>query len=291
MSWVVSLVLAFALLGAVAEAVIALTGLAAPAARAIGFVLVLLAIEGAFALLARSVVTPLVASVHAVPGGAIADRALGVIPSVLRALVITAIGLAALLVLPVGNDVRGAIDGSRLGRALVSEVAAVQPYLGQLLGDEGSGLFVTRIDADQIQQLDLPDDLDLEADAQAEAQMLALVNEARAEIGLRPLALDPRLVPVGRAHSTEMFRLRYFGHISPVTGSPFDRLAAAGITYSRAGENLAYAHSVAVAHRGLMESPGHRANILRPEFTRIGIGVISAGPYGRMFTQVFLTPP
>jgi hypothetical protein len=219
-SWVVSLVLAFALLGAAAEAVIALTGLAAPAARAIAFVLVLLAIEGAFALLARSVVTPLVASVHAVPGGAIADRALGVIPSVLRALVITAIGLAALLVLPVGNDVRGAIDGSRLGRALVSEVAAVQPYLGQLLGDEGSGLFVTRIDADQIQHLDLPEDLDLEADAQAEAQMLALVNEARAEIGLRPLALDPRLIPVGRAHSTEMFRLWYFGHVSPVTGAP-----------------------------------------------------------------------
>lgn len=291
MSWVVSLVLAFALLGAASEAVVALTGVAAPAARAIAFVVVLLAIEGAFAVLSRFVVSPLVASVHAVPGGAMADRALGVIPSVIRALVVTAIGLAALLVLPVGNDVRGAIDGSRIGRALVSEVAAVQPYLGQLLGDDAQGLFVTRIDADEIQQLDLPDDLTLEPDVQAESQMLALVNEERAERGLRPLALDPQLVPVARAHSTEMFRLRYFGHVSPVTGTPFDRLAAAGIEYSRAGENLAYAHSVAVAHRGLMESPGHRANILRPEFTRIGIGVISAGPYGRMFTQLFLTPP
>ena len=93
-----------------------------------------------------------------------------------------------------------------------------------------------------------------------------------------------------REHSAEMFSLRYFGHISPVSGSPFDRLEAAGIAYSRAGENLAYAQSVAVAHRGLMQSEGHRENILRPEFTRIGIGVISAGPYGRMFTQMFLTP-
>jgi uncharacterized protein YkwD len=87
-----------------------------------------------------------------------------------------------------------------------------------------------------------------------------------------------------------MFRLKYFGHQSPVAGSPFDRLAAAKIPYSRAGENLAYAHSVAIAHRGLMESQGHRENILRPEFTRIAIGVVAAGAYGRMFTQLFLTP-
>ena len=87
-----------------------------------------------------------------------------------------------------------------------------------------------------------------------------------------------------------MFKLKYFGHQSPVSGSPFDRLKAAGITYTRAGENLAYAQSVAVAHRALMDSPGHRENILRPEFTRIGIGVINAGAYGRMVTQLFITP-
>lgn len=291
MSWVVSLLLAFATLGAAAEIVVELTSIPAPAARAVGFIVVLLAIEGLFAVAARFVVAPLIRTVHATRAGALADQALGVIPSVLRALVVTAIGLAALLVLPVGNDVRGAIDGSRLGSALVSEVAAVQPYLGRLLGNDAGALFVTKIDADQQQGLDLPEDLELEADAQAEAQMLQLVNEERARVGLRPLSLDPRLVPIGRAHSEEMFRLRYFGHNSPVTGSPFDRIEAAGIEYSRAGENLAYAQSVAVAHRGLMESPGHKANILRPEFTRIGIGVISAGPYGRMFTQVFLTPP
>lgn len=290
-SWLVSLVLAFAFLGAAARLVVELTGMAAPTARALGFVVVLLAVEGAFAVVGRFAMWPLVRAVHATRIGVIADRALGVIPSVLRALVVTAIGLAALVVLPVGNDVRGAIDGSRLGRALVSEVAAVQPFLGQLLGGEASGLFVTKIDASSRQELDLPADLELDPDPQAEAQMLALVNEERAALGLRPLALDPRLIPVARSHSEEMFRLRYFGHVSPVTGSPFDRLDKARIPYSRAGENLAYAHSVAVAHRGLMQSQGHRENILRPEFTRIGIGVISAGAYGRMFTQLFLTPP
>ncbi|MGH2500680.1 MAG: CAP domain-containing protein, partial [Candidatus Limnocylindria bacterium] len=124
----------------------------------------------------------------------------------------------------------------------------------------------------------------------AERALAELVNEARRAHGLPALTIDPRLVAVARAHSTEMFRLEYFGHQSPVSGSPFDRLDAAEIAYTRAGENLAYAHSVAIAHRGLMDSPGHRANILRPEFTRIGVGAISAGPYGRMFTQLFLTP-
>ena len=196
-----------------------------------------------------------------------------------------------MVVLPVGNDVRAAVDGSGLARVLVAQIAVVQPVLDQLVREgDGAPPLVTRLAADERQQLDLPAELTLEADPLSERQLVALVNEERVAAGLAPLELDPRLVPVARAHATEMFRLRSFSHVSTVTGTPFDRLFAAGIRYTRAGENLAYARSVATAHRGLMDSPGHRENILRPEFTRIGIGVISAGPYGRMFTQLFLTP-
>ena len=120
--------------------------------------------------------------------------------------------------------------------------------------------------------------------------MLRLLNQERTSRGLPALELDTRMVPVARQHSLEMFQLAYFGHQSPVLGSPFDRLQAAKISYTRAGENLAYARTVAVAHRGLMDSPGHRENILRPEFTRVAIGVVTAGSYGRMFTQLFITP-
>lgn len=291
LSWVLSLLIAFATLGAMAKAVVDIAHIPAPVARGVAFVVVLLAVEGTFALVGRFAVWPVVRFVHAMPLGSVIDRVLGIVPSVLRALVVTAIGLAALVVLPLGNDLRVAIDASRLGSALVSGVAAAQPYLGGLLGGDASALFVTKIDATQRQELDLPQGLELQIDAEAEARMLALLNRERADRGLRPLELEPRLVPIAREHSREMFALRYFGHQSPVTGSPFDRLDAAGIAYARAGENLAYAQSVTVAHQGLMSSEGHRANILRPEFTRIGIGVVSAGPYGRMFTQVFLTPP
>ena len=45
-----------------------------------------------------------------------------------------------------------------------------------------------------------------------------------------------------------------------------------------------------VAHRGLMESESHRENILQPDYAEVGIGVVSAGVYGRMFVQLFLAP-
>ena len=288
-TWIVAIPAALILQSPLGS-LIAGTGLAAPLARTLGFVLVLLVIESGFAVLGSVAMTPFVRRLHADRMFGTADRVLGVVPSVLRTLVVAAVALAAALILPVGNDVRTAIDASRIGQVLVEQIAIVQPALSALAGQDESALFVTKLAADQTEKLDLPDGLTLVPDPDAEQAMLKLVNDERVAQGLRPLELDPRLVPVARQHSEEMFRLKYFGHQSPVNGSPFDRLATAKISYTRAGENLAYAHSVAVAHRGLMDSQGHRENILRPEFTRIGIGVMSAGSYGRMFTQLFITP-
>jgi uncharacterized protein YkwD/uncharacterized membrane protein required for colicin V production len=289
-TWIVAIPVALILQGPLGS-LLAGVGLALPVARTLGFVLVLVVIESGFGLLGNLWVVPFVKRLHADRTFGTADRVLGVVPSLLRTLVIAAVALAAALVLPVGNDVRSAIDGSRIGQVLVEQVAVMQPALSALAGqDAGGPLLVTRLGADQTQKLELPDNLTLVPDLEAEAQLLKLLNDERTSRGLVALELDTRLVPIARQHSEEMFRLKYFGHQSPVNGSPFDRLAAAKITYSRAGENLAYAQSVAVAHRSLMDSPGHRENILRPEFTRIGIGVISAGSYGRMFTQLFITP-
>ena len=290
-TWAVALVSAIALQGPLTERLAPLVSWPVPVVRAAIFVALVLVLESIFALGGRFLIAPAARAVHRIAPLAAADRVLGVVPAVVRAVLVIAVALAALLVLPLGNDVRAAIDGSRLARVLIAQVSVVQPLLGQLVGEgDGAPLLVTRLGADERQSLDLPADLSLEADPEAERQLVELANEERASRGLGPLELDPRLVPVARAHSTEMFRLRYFSHLSPDRGSPFDRLAAAGIGYSRAGENLAYARSVATAHRGLMESAGHRENILRPEFTRIGVGVVAAGPYGRMFTQLFLTP-
>ncbi|MGI6604792.1 MAG: CAP domain-containing protein [bacterium] len=120
-----------------------------------------------------------------------------------------------------------------------------------------------------------------------EAQMLELVNQERAKAGLKPFVVDKGLVETARAKSRDMVENNYFGHISETLGSPFDQMSAAGISYRYAGENIAGAPTVAQAHNGLMNSPGHRANILSANFTRIGIGIVDGGPYGKMFTQQF----
>jgi len=120
-----------------------------------------------------------------------------------------------------------------------------------------------------------------------EQQMVNLVNQERTNQGLKALAVDTRLVKVARMKSMDMIKNNYFGHQSPVYGSPFDLLKSQGITYHTAGENLAGNSSVTSAHTGLMKSSGHRANILNANFTKIGIGIIKGGPYGLMISQEF----
>jgi uncharacterized protein YkwD len=267
-------------------------GVSLATAQPIGFIVVLVLVEALFSIAGFFALTPIVRAVHRVRAIETVDRVLGTIPAAARALFVMAIVLAAVVVSPVSSDVKALVESSRIARGLIDQISALQPTLANLSGQVGETvpLFVTKLGEDQREELDLPSDLQLSADPVAERQMFDLVNDERTAVGLAKLQWDDRLLPVARQHSEEMFRLKYFAHQSPVSGSPFDRLKAANITYARAGENLAYAQSVSVAHRGLMQSQGHRENILRPEFTHIAIGVISAGPYGRMFTQMFVTP-
>ena len=122
----------------------------------------------------------------------------------------------------------------------------------------------------------------------AEQQMVGLVNAERAAAGLAPLSIDVRLVATARAKSQDIVDGGYFDHNSPTLGSPFDQMRAAGIGYRSAAENLSGNQTVKAAHQSLMNSPGHRANILSTKFTRIGIGIIEGGQYGLMVTQQFI---
>ncbi|MFZ5822981.1 MAG: CAP domain-containing protein [Bacillota bacterium] len=122
----------------------------------------------------------------------------------------------------------------------------------------------------------------------AEQQMLDLVNRERANAGLAPLKADLELTRVARLKSQDMINRDYFSHQSPTYGSPFDMIKRFGISYRTAGENIAGNGSVSGAHTSLMNSPGHRANILSTKYTHIGIGIRDGGPYGKMFTQMFV---
>jgi uncharacterized protein YkwD len=79
----------------------------------------------------------------------------------------------------------------------------------------------------------------------------------------------------------------YFSHIDAQGHDPFYRMKAAGISFGAAGENLALAPTIKLAHQGLMNSPGHKANILSTHYRTVGMGIIYAGQYGYMITQEF----
>jgi uncharacterized protein YkwD len=84
-----------------------------------------------------------------------------------------------------------------------------------------------------------------------------------------------------------MFAKGYFAHVNLEDEDPFDRMRNEKVRFLRAGENLALAQTLTIAHNGLMNSPGHRANILQPGFGRVGIGILDGGIYGLMITQNF----
>ncbi len=119
-----------------------------------------------------------------------------------------------------------------------------------------------------------------------EEQVVKLVNQARAQNGLKPLTANWELARMARYKSQDMHDKNYFSHTSPTYGSPFDMMRSFGISYRAAGENIAmgYATPQAVMN-AWMNSPGHRANILNPSFTQIGVGYVANGNY---WTQEFI---
>lgn len=120
------------------------------------------------------------------------------------------------------------------------------------------------------------------------------INAERAAKSLGALTMDEGLRTVARAHSQDMIDRSFFDHTNPDGDNVGGRLTEAGITYAMAGENIAwnmgYADPVATAVEGWMNSPGHRANILRAEFTHTGIGIAVTADHTYYFTQVFTGP-
>ncbi len=124
--------------------------------------------------------------------------------------------------------------------------------------------------------------------AESEAELVRLLNADRKQAGLSPLSLDERLTKIARAHSEEMAKKRTVFHHSPTTGTPEDRVRRARIKNSMLAENLAQASTEEEAERSLLDSPGHRRNILDPALTKVGIGVAAiVTPQGHR--QLYIT--
>lgn len=111
---------------------------------------------------------------------------------------------------------------------------------------------------------------------------LDLLNSDRTAHSLAPLRINAQLSKLAENYARDMINRDYFSHTTPEGLSPFDRMRKQNIVFNRAGENLAFNVSVAAAQQAFMNSPGHRANVLDPYYTQVGLGVVN-GPNGRVY--------
>ena len=217
------------------------------------------------------------------------NRFLGILPGFITGVIYATIIAALLLALPLWDGVTHSTRNSKIANRLSTTVEwlneKLSPVFDKAISQTINNLTIHPASNESV-KLPFKDDHP-EVRADLEAKMLQLVNEERIQRGLSPLKPDPELTEVARAHSRDMFARGYFAHITPEGKSPFDRMNEARVHYSTAGENLALAHSLSIAHNGLMNSPGHRANILNTSFGRVGIGILDGGFYGLMVSQEF----
>jgi hypothetical protein len=104
----------------------------------------------------------------------------------------------------------------------------------------------------------------------AESQFVTLINQLRQSKGLRPLAVDPRLVTVARNWSAQMASSKTLSHNGSFS-------AQAPGDWVKLGENVGYGGDVNTIHQAFVNSPHHYANLVDPAFNAVGIGVVVSG--------------
>lgn len=220
-----------------------------------------------------------------------ANAWLGASVSAINGLILVTFFLLVIVSLPLRGTIRQDIKSSIIGNKLLVLAAKyggdVTAQLDQVTKQAVKFLTVTPKSNERILLPSGPDTADISVDTVSEAKMVDLINVERARAGVGKLTVSAGLTAIARAYSRDMFERRYFSHYSPEGKDVGYRLEAAGISFQVAGENLAYAPDVDTAHQGLMNSEGHRRNILDPSFHKIGIGIMDGGMYGKMVTQVF----
>jgi uncharacterized protein YkwD len=130
--------------------------------------------------------------------------------------------------------------------------------------------------------------------ASVQSKLFDLIQADRQRAGQKPIARMEALEAVALAHSIDMRDARFVGHTSKSTGSASDRVQRAGVRVALVLENVGRGYSAEGVHRGLMDSPGHRQNILSPEVSHIGIGVVEVTEgegHAYLVTELFTQLP
>lgn len=217
------------------------------------------------------------------------NHILGFVPGLFSAAVLISFLLTLIISLPFSPTLKKEVSNSKLGSVLVSQTSGLEKKLNNIFGravNDTLNFLTVEPKSDEFVKLNFKTK-NISTNSEAELKMLEMVNKERTSRGLQALIMDGPLREVARLHSKDMFEQGYFSHYAPSGLSPFDRMQKDNISFNYAGENLALAPSVDFAMQGLMNSPGHKANILSPNFKKVGIGAIDGGIYGIMFSQEF----
>lgn len=254
-------------------------------ANAIGFFIAAFLIEVILSILIRVFLL-----YHPVPWSfGKLHKVLGILPALFSAIILLSFLLTLIVSLPLAPYLKQLVINSRLGTVLLVNTQGVESKLNEVFGqavNETINFLTVKPQSDETVKLNFSTTT-VTIDLSSEQKMFEMINKERTSRGLSSVGFSPLLQNVARKYSEDMFKRGYFSHYSPEGTSPFDRMVIADIVFNQAGENLALAPSVELAMQGLMNSPGHRANMLSPGFKKVGIGVIDGGIYGKMFSQEF----
>ena len=285
LGFLTALVLSLTFYGSVASFLDKLFHLPKIAVNPIGFLIIWLFSESFFFVLFGKLFKKFLTHF----GDLLVNKYFGFIPALANASLFLAFLLLFVVSLPIRPDIKRDVYDSKIGSILVSGATVLEKPLNNVFGPiaKQSLTFLTVKPEDE-GTIDLQfTQKEVAVDFESERAMFVLVNQERVKFGAKSLEWNEDLAKIGRNHSKDMFERGYFSHFSPEGKDVGDRLDEAGIEYVAAGENLALAPTLSRAHSGLMNSLGHKRNILDPSFGEIGIGVVDGGVYGKMFTQVF----
>lgn len=254
-------------------------------ANALGFLVTAMVLEAFLSFLLGTLLTKLPKKLAKIK----ASKLLALLPAIGEGIVLVSFILTLIVGLPVKPSIKKDVTNSKIGSFLLTETTGIEKTLNEIFGgviEDSLTYLIIKPGSKESVPISV-EATELSIDTVSEAEMFKLVNKERAERGIPELIWSPEIVSVARAHARDMWEREYFSHYSPEGEDVGDRLDKRGIRYTLAGENLAMAPTLSTAHTGLMSSEGHRANILEPNFRKVGIGVIDNGIYGKMFVQVF----